>query len=655
KKMLKESEERSRTLVESSSDAIVMLDRARNVISCNQAFPDLFGYEKDEVVGKSIRFIHQSDESWRSFGEAAYPEIERSGAYRTERDYKRKDGTIISVDSVTSAIKSDDGSIKSYVAIIRDITERKQMENALKEEKNLLRAVIDNVPDFIFVKDTESRYLFSNKAFANFLGQKTAEELVGKSVFEVYPQELAAQFYADDQEVICSGQTLLNREERSVDQMGNKVWDLTTKMPLRDSSGKIVGLVAISKDITDRKRAEEALRESEESYRTLVENVPVGVFRNTPGAKGKFLMTNPAYLKMFGLSSEDELKRMSAADLYMNAEDRQLFSSNLLAKGRVKDAELLLRKKDGSPIWGSVSARIVKDEKGKNVYFDSMIVDITERKRMEEERAQLIKKLQKINEELKDSNQQLQEATVQLIQSEKLSALGELTAGVAHELNQPLNGIKIISQSILRDIEKNRFEEKDVGDDLNEIVSQVNKMAEIIDHMRIYSRNTEGGSEEMIDLNSVIKGPFKLLDQQLKTHNIEVVRELTPDLPKVKGDPIRLEQVFMNLITNARNALDSSGRENKRIEVKTYKTDNHRSAPENPMVVVEVKDNGEGIPEHLREKIFQPFFTTREPGKGTGLGLSVSTKIIEEHRGKIELESKAGKGTTFSVILPVAN
>ncbi len=257
--------------------------------------------------------------------------------------------------------------------------------------------------------------------------------------------------------------------------------------------------------------------------------------------------------------------------------------------------------------------------------------------------------------ELEKANIELKEATVQLIQSEKLSALGELTAGVAHELNQPLNGIKIISQSMLRDIEKNRFEEEDVGDDLNEIVSQVNKMAEIIDDMRIYTRHTEGSSEEMIDINSVIEGPLKLLDQQLKNHNIEVLRELAPDLAKFAGDPIRLEQVFMNLITNARSALDGCGKENKRIEIRTYKADNHGSTPDNAAVVVEVKDNGEGIPENLRDKIFQPFFTTKEPGKGTGLGLSVSNTIIEEHKGRFEMDSQVGEGTTFRVILPVAD
>ncbi len=306
----------------------------------------------------------------------------------------------------------------------------------------------------------------------------------------------------------------------------------------------------------------------------------------------------------------------------------------------MRDHETTYRTKAGEKIPVFFSGSVMRNTDGNPVGIVGIVRDMRE--------SRLVKELEKANRELK-------EATVQLIQTEKLSALGELVAGVAHELNQPLNGIKIISQSILRDIEKNRFEEKDVGGDLNEIVGQVNKMAEIIDHMRIYSRNTAGSSKEMIDLNSVIEGPFKLLDQQLKTHNIEVVRELAPDLPKVMGDPIRLEQVFMNLITNARNAVESCGRENKRIEVRTYKTDNQGSATGNHAVAVEVKDNGEGVPEDLREKIFQPFFTTREPGKGTGLGLSVSSKIIEEHKGKFELESQVGGGTTLRVILPVSD
>ena len=175
----------------------------------------------------------------------------------------------------------------------------------------------------------------------------------------------------------------------------------------------------------------------------------------------------------------------------------------------------------------------------------------------------------------------------------------------------------------------------------------MNRMAEIIDHMRVYSRHPEGMPMKKIDVRTVMENPFKLLGQQLQNHDVEVIKELSPDL-MVMGDPIRLEQVFLNLITNARNAIEGSGKESKRIELRAYKDDNRKA------VIAEVIDNGLGVPEDLRGKIFHPFFTTKEPGKGTGLGLSVASKIIEEHQGEIELESQVGEGSAFRVILPVA-
>jgi len=278
---------------------------------------------------------------------------------------------------------------------------------------------------------------------------------------------------------------------------------------------------------------------------------------------------------------------------------------------------------------------------------------ITERNGAEEALQNALKELQEKDEQLEKADKELKEATTQLIQLEKMSALGELIAGVVHELNQPLNGIKIICQSILRDIERDRFEEEELEQDLDEVVGQVNKMSEIIDHMRIYTRRVEGMPKDIIDVNSVIEGVFRLLGQQLKNHNIEVVKELRTDLPRIIGDPIRLEQVFLNLVTNARSAVESSPKDHKSIEVRTYQMDGQTSASDNHAVVLEVTDNGVGIPEDLREKIFQPFFTTKESGKGTGLGLSVVSKIVEEHNGKIELSSQVGEGTTFRVILPM--
>jgi len=252
--------------------------------------------------------------------------------------------------------------------------------------------------------------------------------------------------------------------------------------------------------------------------------------------------------------------------------------------------------------------------------------------------------------QLEEAYTQLKESTIQVVQSEKLASIGEMTAGVAHELNQPLNITKIICQSILKDIERDTLDLDDVKEDLPAIVKQMDRMAQIIDHMRIFSRKTEGNMEELLDLNEVIENTFIFLDQQLKANNVSVSKFYAADLPKVKGDSIRLEQVLMNLITNARHAMEKSDKETKTLEIKTYVNEDQGGE-----VVVEFKDNGPGITDEVKGKMFESFFTTKKAGKGTGLGLSVVKKIIEEHKGKISVDSTLGEGATFRVVLPTAD
>ena len=247
---------------------------------------------------------------------------------------------------------------------------------------------------------------------------------------------------------------------------------------------------------------------------------------------------------------------------------------------------------------------------------------------------------------------ELRDVMAQLIQAEKLTALGELTAGVAHELKQPLNVIKIIGQSIVRDIEKQRVETEYLEKDLQDIILQVNKMAEIIDHMRVFTRFSGEMQKMEIHVNDLMESLFKLFSQQLKNHNVDLTKVLANDLPYVMGDSIRIEQVMMNLVTNARHAVEKSQNETKTIEVSTYLLSAKDSPLRDKTVVIQISDNGGGIPEHLEEKIFEQFFTTRTAGEGTGLGLSISKKIIEEHKGKILLDNNPGFGATFKVLLP---
>ncbi len=258
-----------------------------------------------------------------------------------------------------------------------------------------------------------------------------------------------------------------------------------------------------------------------------------------------------------------------------------------------------------------------------------------------------MKKMDKMMQDLEKANNDLRQTTDQLIQTEKLSALGEMAAGVAHELNQPLNGIKIISQSIQRDISKDSLNVNNLNLDLIDINGQVNKMPEIIDHMRHSTRTTKGTDLDYVNLNDVFENSLILLKQRLRNYSIQVEKKYSEDLPKIKINQIQIEQVFSNIIVNAGLSLEKLSDRDKKIILKTYKTKNEES------ITCAVIDNGDGIPKEIQKKIFQPFFTTREPGKGTGLGLSVANRIINQHNGKIELKSEEGKGAQFMVILPI--
>ncbi|MDE2059171.1 MAG: GAF domain-containing protein [candidate division NC10 bacterium] len=237
----------------------------------------------------------------------------------------------------------------------------------------------------------------------------------------------------------------------------------------------------------------------------------------------------------------------------------------------------------------------------------------------------------------------LKQTQAQLIQSGKLAAVGTLAAGVAHELNQPLMVIRGYAQELLWD---KRIGDEEMRDDLQRIEAQTTRMTAIINHLRDFSRESKG-RREVTDLNQVVKDSLTFLGQQLRTKNIAVVQELHPALPPVRADPLQIEQVLLNLITNARDAIE--GAELGTITVRTELASDSR-------IALSVTDSGPGIPEDIGPRIFDPFFTTKEVGKGTGLGLSICHGIIEEHGGELTMESPVadGKGARFTIILPHA-
>jgi PAS domain S-box-containing protein len=315
---LQDSEERFKAISASAQDAIVMTDSEGLVTFWNAAAERIFGYASQDALGQAVhrliipqRFHEDCRGAMDSFKTLAI-ELGNTVGTTVEFHAVKKDGTEFLVELSLSAVKLKDGW--NSIAIVRDITERKQAEKALARERNLLRTLIDNMPDFIFVKDTQSRFVVNNRAHLHALRAASQEEVLGKTDIDIFPQELAAQYYADEQALVQSGQPLVSREEPYRDQAGEERWLSTTKVPLRDSQGRVEGLVGISRDITHRKQAEQALRESEERYQRLFNSMTEGfaVHEIICDAEGKpcdyrFLEVNPAFETLTGLKKEDVL------------------------------------------------------------------------------------------------------------------------------------------------------------------------------------------------------------------------------------------------------------------------------------------------------------------------------------------------------------
>ena len=267
------------------------------------------------------------------------------------------------------------------------------------------------------------------------------------------------------------------------------------------------------------------------------------------------------------------------------------------------------------------------------------------------------KDLQKLVIELKKHKENLQEMVdeqaKEIIQTEKLSAIGELSASINHELKQPLNSIQIIVQYLTREIKEDKVEKKELVKYLNDIKSQVFKMAQLMDHMGAFCRNSKVEKMQSVNINVIVKNPFIILGKKLLHDNIQTTMNLDSELPNIKGYAIQLEQVVLNIVLNASYALSVCNKKDKTIKIRTYYVNEDVQTKES--VGIEITDNADGMSEQTKEKIFQSFFTTKEPGKGTGLGLSISKRILDNHNAKINVKSEIGIGTTFSILFPLNN
>ncbi len=501
---------------------------------------------------------------------------------------------------------------------------QKKAIRALANSEERYRNLVNCQEDLVWMVDIEGRFLFCNDA---------AYPLLGYSVEELL--HLSTDALLDEKDARClMGCIKKSSKIHSLEKQHHR-WELlhyrkdgstflgeVRSSILRDEAGCFLCVQGITRDITAYKHAERALVLSEERYRSFIEELPLGVCRNTVEGGGRFLMANSAIIHMTGFPSRTALLESPVLALYPSSENRRRFIEKLRAHKSLVQEELLLKKRDGSPIWVQMSAHYVRREDRDIEYIDALVEDITEKKAAE-----------KI----------IEEQRLQLLHTARLSAVGAMAGNVAHEINNPLAIISIAVEQmvhLLHSPEEDSVEQRIIL--LNTISRHVDRIQRIVRGLRMLSRD---GTEEPFSccaIREIIKDSLELCRAQFRTRDICLhLDEISPFL-SVECRATQLAQVCMNLLNNARDAAEDGAE--KWVRVSATQLGNN-------MLEIAFEDSGKGIPPDFHDKILTPFFTTKPVGRGTGLGLSISNSIIESHQGALFLDT-ASAHTRFVIHLP---
>ena len=396
----------------------------------------------------------------------------------------------------------------------------------------------------------------------------------------------------------------------------------------------------LKQEISERNLAEEHLRESEEKYRSILESMEEGYYEFD--ISGYLTFFNDAFYRIVGYSRAELMEasyRKFTAPEYVKRVFRA-FNNVYVSQKPSRDFEWQIIRNDREIRHLEASVSLINSPEGLPKGFRGIIRDVTDRNLAEQS--------------LKKAYQELKHTQSQLVQSGKLASIGELAAGVAHELNQPLMVIRGNAQLVKRFISKGNYKIGELLKQMEPIERNTKRMMNIINHLRTFSRQSKS-QFYALDVNQVIEESFLMVGEQLRLRNIEVIKDLDPALPRIEGDTNQLEQVFLNLITNARDAITNKSEGDKSRDglSNSLQITSRLSDTDPNFVEILFKDTGNGIDDSARSSVFDPFFTTKEVGKGTGLGLSISYGIISDHSGKIEIAETGLAGTTFKVILPI--
>ena len=624
---LRESEEKFATAFRNSPDSITLIGLSdERVVEVNDGFCHATGYRREEILGHtSLELNLWSDLSERARFVSMLRDQKRVIGF--EASFRIKSGEIRVGLAAGEVVQIGDQPFA--LITIRDITDHKRAEEALKRERDRAQRYLDIAGVMLVAINTDQEVILINRKGCEILEYKE-DKIIGRNWFDHFIPE------RDRKSVKAVFAKLVAAEIEPVEHFENTVltesrmekiiaWHNTI---ITDEKGHIMGTLSSGEDVTERKRAEDALRESEERYRTLVETSPDAI--TLLDLNLNIVMTNRPALTLYGYENPEEVIGQSALG-FIAPEDRPRAvedARKMFETGSIVNPQYTLLRKDGVPFPAEVRTSLILNAEKKPLSIICVSRDITERNRAEEEKTAL------------------QE---QLRQSQKIEAIGRLAGGIAHDFNNLLTVIKGYSQLSLLETE----EGGPLRENIEEIKKAAEKAADLTRQLLAFSRR-QILEMKVLDLNNLLVDLDKML-HRLIGEDIGLITLLADDLGRVKTDPGWVEQIIMNLAVNARDAMPNGGKltiETANVELDEAYARGHIAVKPGRYVMLSVSDTGVGMTPEVKQQVFEPFFTTKEKGKGTGLGLSTVYGIVKQSGGNIWVYSERGQGTTFKIYLP---
>jgi PAS domain S-box-containing protein len=620
-----ELSERLSAVIDGAAAAVIQRDLEGRVQIWNRGAEETFAWPREEVIGKAPPIVPES------LVEEYTELLRRAGAGASIVDHettlRRRDGSEIPCAISVAPLHDDEGRVGGTISIIIDLSVRRLAEQELSRSRELYRLLVENSHDMIAVLDPMGRFVFASPSYEDALGYNPEELIDVSPISLVHPSDVQRASDALRQ-VVTDRETALV-ELRMRHKRGSWVFVEGTTTAVTDESGELQSILMSFRDISERRVAEEELREAESRYRLLVEQLPLVTYVELPTPSGRWIYLSPQLEEMLGFKPSEWTSDFENFVKAIHPDDRERVSSERAAssKGRIA-LEYRLIAKDERTVWVHDEAVVVRDLSGKPIYVQGYIVDISAEQAAEEERARL---------------------EAQLLHSQKMEAVGRLAGGIAHDFNNLLTAITGYTELIASELDPS----SSLARDAEEIRRAAEQAAAMTQQLLAFSRR-QVLQPTLLNVSEVVDRMEKML-KRLIGEDIRLINELDHDLPTVRSDRGQIEQVIMNLIVNSRDAMPNGGSiriTTSAVEMSTAAAAKLSITP-GAYVKLTVSDTGSGIDAETISHIFEPFFTTKEQGKGTGLGLATVHGIVEQSGGTIEISSTVDEGSSFSVYLPV--